>query len=357
MATIEFGNVSADMRLTEDAYGVSALQAFEAFLTTFVPMREEVLAVTPTSVMVREYDVSGGFITLSAQGNFTAGQVSSVSVETAGVIAYIFGNFTMDSFGNISGTATQARADFAQNGGLITNFTGLSVPVFISDTLPDLPLDESLLSGQDAVTGGNGNDYLLGYAGNNTIDGGAGVDVAVYNNARAGYTITKTTSGYTVSGPEGNDTLSNIERFQFSDKNLAFDLGLNTAGGNTVRIIGAAFDAPTIQQHPDYVGIGLDLFDGGMSMQQACQLALGTSLYLSLAGSNSNEAFVNTVYKNVVGVLPSAADRDYFAGLLQGSGGTMTQADLLVFAANADVNTVNINLMGLQQSGVEFGLI
>ncbi len=55
-----------------------------------------------------------------------------------------------------------------------------------------------------------------------------------------------------------------------------------------------------------------------------------------------------------MGVLPSATERDYYVGLLQGSGGSMTQAALLVLAANADVNAVNINLVGLQQSGVEF---
>jgi len=157
-------------------------------------------------------------------------------------------------------------------------------------------------------------------------------------------------AGTAVSGPDGADTLSNIERLQFSDQNLAFDLGSNEAAGNTVRIIGAAFDANNI--NPTFVGIGLDLFDAGMSMLEVCQLALGTNLFLSLAGSTSNEAFVNTVYKNVVGVLPSDAVRDSFVGLLVGSGGTMTQAKLLVLAANA--NGSNINLVGLQETGVEF---
>ena len=129
-------------------------------------------------------------------------------------------------------------------------------------------------------------------------------------------------------------------------------MDLDGAAGNTAKIIGAAFDANNI--NPTFVGIGLDLFDGGMSLQQVCALALGTSLYLSLAGSSSNVDFVNTVYKNVVGVLPSATERGYYVGLLQGSGGTMTQAQLLEIAANADVNAVNINLVGLQQSGVEF---
>lgn len=103
-----------------------------------------------------------------------------------------------------------------------------------------------------------------------------------------------------------------------------------------------------------YVGIGLDLFDSGMSMLQVCQLVLGTPLFLSLAGSSSNEAFVNLVYENVVGAPPSAAERDFYVGLLTGSGGTMTQAELLMLAANTEANALNIDLVGLQQTGVEF---
>ncbi len=209
--------------------------------------------------------------------------------------------------------------------------------------------------GNDTITGNSAANVLWGMRGNDTLDGGAGIDTAVYSGNRAAYTIGGAAPDYfTVSGPDGTDTLSNIERFRFLDKNLAFDLGLNTAGGNTVRIIGAAFDGPTIQQRPDYVGIGINLFDSGMSMLAVCELALGTSLFQSLAGSTSNTAFVNTVYQNVVGVLPSAGDRDFYVGLLQGSGGTMTQAELLMLAANAGVNEQNINLVGMQQTGMEF---
>jgi hypothetical protein len=46
--------------------------------------------------------------------------------------------------------------------------------------------------------------------------------------------------------------------------------------------------------------------------------------------------------------------RDAFASLLQGSGGQMTQGQLLEFAANIDLNAQQINLVGLQASGVEF---
>lgn len=60
------------------------------------------------------------------------------------------------------------------------------------------------------------------------------------------------------------------------------------------------------------------------------------------------------MFTNVVGRTPSAAERDHFLGMLIGSGGGMTQAELLVFAANHDVNAINIDLVGLQATGVEF---
>lgn len=53
-------------------------------------------------------------------------------------------------------------------------------------------------------------------------------------------------------------------------------------------------------------------------------------------------------------LLPSATERDFYVGLLQGSGGSMTQAELLMLAAIADLNALNIKLMGLDLSGVEF---
>ncbi len=212
----------------------------------------------------------------------------------------------------------------------------------------------NVLRGNNAVnvlTGGAGNDTLLGGEGNDLLDGGGGLDTSIYAATRSLYVVTKTTIGFTIqnsSGADGNDTLTNVERFQFSDKGLAFDLGLNAAAANTVRIIGAAFDAPAIQQHPDYVGIGLNLFDAGNSMVTVCRLAIGAM------GSPTNGVFVDTVYRNVVGVLPSPTEHNFYVGLLQGSGGSMTQADLLMLATNADVNAVNINLVGLQQTGVEF---
>lgn len=203
-------------------------------------------------------------------------------------------------------------------------------------------------SEDDVLSGFGDNDTLIGGAGNDTLDGGAGADMAVYSGNRASYSLIATASGFTVSGPDGNDTLVSIERFHFSDTHLAFDLDSGEAAGNTVRIIGAAFDAPSIAAHPDWITIVMDLFDSGMTMLQVSQLVIGAM------GNPTNEEFVTTVYENVVGSPPPAADRDFFVGLLTGSGGTITQAEFLVLAANTSINEQNIDLVGLQQTGVEF---
>ncbi|MDO9519954.1 MAG: hypothetical protein Q7L19_07075 [Pseudohongiella sp.] len=195
-----------------------------------------------------------------------------------------------------------------------------------------------------------GNDALFATTGNDTIDGGDGVDTLYLHVNHGSATITHLPGGAlkVVSPGSGSDTLVNVERLVFADKRLAFDLGAEQSAGKSVRIIGAAFDAAAIAQQPDWVGVGLEIFGQGTSVLEVCQIVVG------LMGNPSNEIFVNTVYNNVVGAPPSDAERQHFVGLLEGSGGTMTKAALLELAAFIDVNEANIGLVGLQSTGVEF---
>jgi Ca2+-binding RTX toxin-like protein len=209
----------------------------------------------------------------------------------------------------------------------------------------------------DLIIGSAGNNQVRGRAGNDTIDGGGGADTAIYSGAKSTYSIVQTATGFNVTdnvGTDGLDTLTNVERLQFGDGAIAFDLAAGQSAGDTVRLIGAAFGAKNMT--PELTGIGITIFDLGLSMVDVAQLAINTDMFLTLAGSHSNVDFVNTVYRNVVGSAPSDADRDFYVGLLQGSGGTMTQAELLALAANAPVNEGNISLVGLQQHGVDFVL-
>ena len=73
-------------------------------------------------------------------------------------------------------------------------------------------------AGSDTLIGNIADNILRGNAGNDTIDGGVGTDTAVFSGNRADYTITNLSGGRVqVSGPDGTDTLSSIERLMFND--------------------------------------------------------------------------------------------------------------------------------------------
>ncbi|WP_350333054.1 cadherin domain-containing protein [Coralliovum pocilloporae] len=81
--------------------------------------------------------------------------------------------------------------------------------------------------------GGNGNDRLTGGGGNDSIDGGTGTDTAVFSGDRSDYTITDNgNGGYTVvdnrpGSPDGTDTVTNVENFEFADGTITVGNILN----------------------------------------------------------------------------------------------------------------------------------
>ena len=90
-------------------------------------------------------------------------------------------------------------------------------------------------TGPDTLTGHSGDDLFIGGAGNDVISGGAGTDTAQYSGNWANYTITQNGDGSyhivdTRSGsPNGTDTVSGVEQFQFANGTLTADHLLNTA--------------------------------------------------------------------------------------------------------------------------------
>ena len=83
---------------------------------------------------------------------------------------------------------------------------------------------------QDSLVGRDTSDRLLGYHGADTLaggqgddvlDGGAEIDTAIVAGAASAYTVTQTSVGvFTVAGPDGTDTLSNVEYLQFDDQTI-----------------------------------------------------------------------------------------------------------------------------------------
>lgn len=209
---------------------------------------------------------------------------------------------------------------------------------------------DALLGGAagDVLAGLAGNDRLHGLAGNDTLDGGQGIDTAVFSGALAAHAVSVRATGITMTdtvGSGGTDTMASVERAQFFDGKLAFDLDGNA--GIVAKVIGAVFGAAAVQVR-HYVGVGLSLTDGGMGIEALVDVAL----QYQLGASATDAEVVRMLYTNVAGMVPEAATIEGFTSLIDN--GTFTRTGLGVYAAQFELNLANIGLVGLTASGLPY---
>ncbi|WP_342740105.1 matrixin family metalloprotease [Bradyrhizobium sp. B117] len=97
----------------------------------------------------------------------------------------------------------------------------------------------------NVLKGGAGNDTITGGGGNDTIDGGTGTDTAAYSGNLANYAVTynATTQTFTIAdqragSPDGTDTITNFESFQFADGTLSSAALINQLTPVVIEAIG-----------------------------------------------------------------------------------------------------------------------
>jgi hypothetical protein len=206
------------------------------------------------------------------------------------------------------------------------------------------------------VSDRNGSQLMRTFAGNDvffdtnhaataSIDGGLGLDTAVYSGHHSDYALARTATGTSVTTTGLHDDLQRIERLQFSDMKIALDL--DGHAGTVAKFIGAVFGAPSVQ-NPNYVGIGLSLLDGGMSEDALMQLALDARL----GSGASDNAAVTVLYENLVGSPIPADALALYTGQI--ASGATTQVALARMAADLSLNTAQIDLTGLAASGLAY---
>jgi hypothetical protein len=189
------------------------------------------------------------------------------------------------------------------------------------------------------------NDQLVGGPGNDTLDGGSGLDFAVYNSNRSNFKIEKIADKFRITdltGAEGTDTLIRIERLNFADVSVAIDFTGNA--GTVAKILGAVVGKESLL-NKEYVGIGLDLLDKGMSYSDLAAAAL------EAVGLNTNDKIVTALWTNVIGSAPSVADKAPFIQMLDNG---FSRGELAKLAADTPENAVNIGLVGLAQTGLDY---
>jgi Ca2+-binding RTX toxin-like protein len=215
----------------------------------------------------------------------------------------------------------------------------------------------------DNISSNAGHDTIAGGLGSDVIDGGAGIDTVKFSgqfgsSGLANYSIQKMNNGsWTVSyiGPiiaifpppstDGVDSLTNVERLQFTDKSFALDL--DGHAGTNAKVIGAVL-GKTALKDPANFGIYLSYLDKGMSYSD-----LG-ALVLNQVGAVTNDSIVSRLWLNVIGSPASPLDKAPFVKMLDDG---MKAGDLVVLAAETTFNTSNINLVGLALTGIEYTAI
>ena len=186
------------------------------------PMMLDILAVqriygAPTSGPL----ASGGQV-FGFHSNITggAGPYFDFTVNTHPVITIWDGG--TDNTLDLSGWSTSAKINL--NPGTFSSANGETNNIGIAEGT----IIESAVggSGGDVIIGGSvnnvldglaGNDTFTGGPGNDTLDGGAGLDTAIFSGLRWAYSITHIGTSLQISGPDGLDTLTNVERLAFDD--------------------------------------------------------------------------------------------------------------------------------------------
>ena len=201
---------------------------------------------------------------------------------------------------------------------------------------------------QLTATGTSRLDAFFNTSANEIVDGGDGVDTFYAYQSSEQVTKTLHSSGalhltYSIGASDQLDTLSNIERIEFSNSNLALDIA--GSAGETAKTLAAVIGADGLS-NAEYVGIGLQLFDSGQSLASVCELAL------TAVGVTSNADVVTTLYTNLYGEAPSDEQLQTYVELLDD--GVFTKGSLAAAAAELTDDLGVIDLVGLAETGIEY---
>jgi Ca2+-binding RTX toxin-like protein len=273
----------------------------------------------------------------------TSTQITLSNGEDTGVIG---GNFTYGG-NQVFGTITSIEEFTASTNGLgptlDAQITGLNIDANTASN--DILNNQSqallqlALGGNNVITGSSGNDTLIDYGGNNVfvplggfnvIEGGSGFDQVVINAPIETSTINVSGNQVVVDSSEGQDTITNVQRIQFSDGVLALDI--QGDAGNAYRLYQAAFD-----RTPDVPGLSfwVHQLDLGLNIQTVAQDFVNSAEFQSVYGTNpTNTHIVDLFYQNVLGRLPDAAGLAFWVNQL--NAGTQVGAVLEGFAASSE---------------------
>jgi hypothetical protein len=254
---------------------------------------------------------------------------------------------------------------------LVDTRVGIAAPT--SDYLAALPRNLVWLAGDyeriigsrfaDQLTGNDFNNVFVSNGGNDVIRGGNGIDTVMLSGSAAQYRIStevSTASSTVVTNTVQSfdrHTLTSIERLQFADVNLALDTSVHGHAGQAVLLLSAVLPGQLALDDSklSLVGSVITLLDQGFTVQQLAGAVLRLPIWdILTAQTNSGSADVASyLARNVYGSTANdgvISDAILRMGLESGA----TQGNYLSNLALSAANQERINLVGINQTGLEY---
>ena len=240
----------------------------------------------------------------------------------------------------------------------------------------------NVLVGNDTLVGGPGNDRLQDYGSNNKFQGmggndtfiaaAGGINTGFFRGKSADYSIKSSsrieydgliglkghTANDSVSNRDGFTQLINVNRLQFSDKNIALDLATTQAAGQTALLIGAVLPGQLVYDVSKQALLGsvIGLFDQGFTLNQLSGALLRLPVWDVLTGkaAPTNADIASYLVNNVYGGKQTTAITNAAIAAMNAETPT-TQGTYLASLAASTANQTHVDLVGVQATGLVYG--
>ncbi|MBD8049192.1 hypothetical protein [Limnohabitans radicicola] len=168
--------------------------------------------------------------------------------------------------------------------------------------------------GADTIYGNEGDDTLTGGNGSDFINGGVGTDTASWTRKAVNFQLIKVAGGWQVkdkTGTEGTDTVSNVERLQFADKNVIIDSNAHVSYANLpvglYQFFITAFNAAPGVTYMDQLAAA---YGAGMSVKQIVDVFTTKSQFTDMYPTGmSNAQLAQALVNNIVKTSASDATK------------------------------------------------
>lgn len=270
-------------------------------------------------------------------------------------------------------TATDSATVRWLKAGGTDSLIGISAIEFANSSITLAPH----LMAPETITGTKGNDLLASSAARSKIPSGGdlyigagGCDIVRYadsvKNFKIDIDVSKNITKVTwVDG--STDQLNQISRLQFSDSNLAMDLGVTQSAGETAVLLGAVLPGKLAldSSKQKLLGTVISFFDAGYTMPELAGALLRLDIWSQLTGQNisttssyaprslaEDTVIANYLLTNVNGSAPSASALKTAAELLHLE---PFQGTWLAQLAQSNAGQSHIGLVGLAATGIAYG--